>query len=215
VKNDGGIMRNYFRYVLICVGTILMLILGFVMINIFDKREGKVTIDSMEELRAHKVYVGELKEIIIINGKSEHWKLKDFKIFNFDEYQITGTGTIEFLGSKEELDKLTFFAPRITVKREEQDREQDLCGDSYSVNSLGGTSIFSKNENGQWLYNIPKMMSNFDKINIRVYDETVKIAVEIEYKNEEHHSIKDNIPIEVLVINKEIFEDIGRFGFSF
>ncbi len=208
-------MKRLVKCALVCIGIFGILTLGITILNIVDKRDEETTINSMEELRAHKVDVGELMEIIIINGKSENWKLKDFKICNFDEYQITGTGTIEFLGSKEELDKLTFFAPRITVKREDQDREQDLCGDSYSVNSLSGTSIFSKNENGQWLYNIPKMMCNFDKINIRVYDETVKIAVEIEYKNEEHHSIKDNIPIEVLVINKEIFEDIGRFGFSF
>jgi len=208
-------MKKVFKYALICIVIFIVLIVGILLLNIVDKREEKVTIDSMEELQTHKIDIGELQEIIIINGESEHWRVKGFKVFNFDGYQITGTGTIEFLGSKEELDNLIFFVPRITVKREGEDREEDLCGDSYSVNNLGGTSIFSKNQNRQWLYNIPKMMCNFDKTNIRVYDETVKITAEIEYKNEKNESIKETISVDVLVINKEIFEDIGRFGFSF
>ncbi|MCM1991457.1 hypothetical protein [Oceanirhabdus seepicola] len=207
-------MKNLFKYVLICIVILMVVFLWLLESHIVHKRETRVTIDNSDELIAHKVDIGELEEIVIINGESENWKLKDFKVFNFDQYQITGTGSIEFLGSKEELDNMTFFAPRVTVKREGQNREEYLCGDCYSVNNLGGTSIFNENENGQWLYEIPRMMSNFAKHDIRAYDKTVKITVEIEYRNDKHDSIKEIIPVEVLVINKEIFEDIGRFSFS-
>ncbi|WBW96875.1 hypothetical protein [Oceanirhabdus sp. W0125-5] len=207
-------MRKILKYALICIMILIVLTLGILLFNVIDRNEAGYTIDSMEKLQTHKVDIGELQEIVIINGESEHWRLNNFKVFNFDQYKITGTGTIEFLGSKEELDNMTFFFPRITVKSEEPHMEEDLCGDSYSVNNLGGTSIFTENEEGQWIYEIQRWMSNFSKNDVKTYHENVKILVEIQYKNEKHDSIKEILHAEVLVINKEIFEDIGRFGFS-
>ena len=207
-------MKKVFKYALVCIVILMVVFLWLLESHIVHKREARTTIDNSDELIAHKVDIGELEEIVIINGENENWKLENFKVFNFDQYQITGTGSMEFLGSKEELDNMTLFAPRITVKREGQNREEDLFGDSYSVNNLGGTSIFHENEKGQWLYEIPKIMCNYSKRDIRVYDETVTITVEINYKNQSNDNITEVIPVEVLFIKKQFFEEIGRYGFS-